>query len=136
MQKIGNLIKKHYTTEQGFKETHFDQNQRQQIKKNIVKEDEINQQLEITEKNLTGYLNNNKALQRGIRLNKEEAKMIMPKGKRYLKEDEEFILFFNGSFYLEGQESGKIYNTKPDQSRSIRDNLTRLYPNILGYKNK
>lgn len=136
MQKIGNLIKKYYTTEQGFNETHYDQNQRQQIKKNIVKADETNQELEITENYLTGYLNNNKALQRGIRLSKNEAKKIMPKGKRYLKEDNEFVLFFRGSFYLEGQESGKAYNTKPEQTRVIRDNLTRLYPNILGYNNK
>jgi len=133
MEKIGNLINRCYTTEQGFKETHIDQNQRQHIKKNIVKADKTNQELEITEKNLTEHLNDNKALQQGIRLTKDEAKKIMPKGKRYLKEDDEFVLFFRGSFYLEGQESGKAYNTKPEQTRVIRDNLTKLYPKILGY---
>jgi len=131
MKKLGDLIKDNCQIESELDKTHIDEIQRQQIKAGVVKADEVNQQLEMTQEQLTKYLENLKDLQFGVRLTREEAKNIMPKRTRLLKEDNEFILFFNRFFYLEGQTTGKNYDTRPDQTRIIRDNIRQQYPDII-----
>jgi len=131
MKKLGDLIKDNCQIESELDKTHIDEIQRQQIKAGVVKADEVNQQLEMTQEQLTKYLENLKDLQFGVRLTREEAKNIMPKRTRLLKEDNEFILFFNRVFYLEGQTTGKNYDTRPDQTRIIRDNIRQQYPDII-----
>ncbi len=126
-----NPIKKLYQIESELDKTHIDEIQIQQLKAGIVKADEINQQLEMTQEQLTEYLETLKDLQFGVRLTREEAKNIMPKRTRLLREDNEFILFFNRVFYLEGQTTGKNYDTRPDQTRIIRDNIRQQYPDII-----